>query len=306
MENQKSTNFITVFTPTYNRAEYLTRVYESLEKQTYKNFEWLIIDDGSSDNTENIVKNLAAEATFDIRYIYQENQGKHVAINKAVENARGSFLATLDSDDWYIDTALDTLITYWEKLPTSFQEEFVGVVGLFAYTSGKIVGCNFPKDVFDSNNIDIWAKYKMNGDKIGFNRIDVMKQYPFPVNLGQFVTESLVWHRIGAKYKTRFVNDIIGIKEYQEGGLTDKGLVNQVRSSKASLTYHSELISYGKKLPFKIFIKSWANYIRHSFHEKIPFIDQAIRSPSPLIWVMHLPVGFLLYVRDLWYLHIAR
>src|SRR2546423_7881993 len=103
-----SSPLFTVFTPTYNRAHTLLRVYESLKKQTFDDFEWLIVDDGSTDDTPTLVKQWISDGILTIRYVFQENAGKHVCINVATKLARGRYIATIDSDDWYVPTALET------------------------------------------------------------------------------------------------------------------------------------------------------------------------------------------------------
>ena len=119
---------ITVFTPSYNRAATLPRAYECLKKQTFKNFEWIIIDDGSHDNTKEVVESFKKENSFfDIIYIYQENQGKHVATNNAVKICRGEFFITLDSDDACTNDALETFLSEWNKIPADKQSEYYGI-----------------------------------------------------------------------------------------------------------------------------------------------------------------------------------
>jgi len=184
--------FFTVFAPTYNRAHLLSRVYQSLCEQTDKDFEWIVIDDGSTDETRELVLKFIKEAPFLVRYFYQPNSGKHVAINRGVTMAEGFLFVILDSDDWLAPRALELIRRTWNSLLPDERESFAGVAGLYAYPSGKIVGTPFPKDVLDSNAVEIRTKYRVRGDKFGANRVDVLKMHPFPENLGRFVTESLV------------------------------------------------------------------------------------------------------------------
>src|SRR6266571_625464 len=122
----------TVFTPTYNRGRFLPRVYESLKAQTFQDFEWLLIDDGSTDDTKALVTRWMGEASFRIRYFRQDNAGKHVATNQAVRLAEGLLLATMDSDDWYVPSALERVLHHWNAIPDDRKSLFAGVCGLFA------------------------------------------------------------------------------------------------------------------------------------------------------------------------------
>ena len=195
----------TVFTPTYNRAHTIKRVYDSLCQQTFRDFEWLIIDDGSIDNTKELVKKWKSQANFPIRYEWQKNSGKHIAVNRAVWLAKGEFFLIADSDDAFVPEALEKFNYYWETIPIDDREGFVGVTVLCMYENGAIVGDLFPTSPFDSNSEEKFYRYKIKGDKWGSNRTDVLKLYPFPNVIGvKHVTLSCVWFRIAKQYKTRF------------------------------------------------------------------------------------------------------
>jgi glycosyltransferase involved in cell wall biosynthesis len=141
---------ITVFTPTYQRADTLPRVYESLVAQTSRDFEWLIIDDGSTDETVDLVRRwISDDPPFAIRYVYQENRGKHVADNRAVAEARTELIATLDSDDRYLPQTIASFLEIWRGIPERERSSFSGAVALCALENGTIVGDPFPEDVLD-------------------------------------------------------------------------------------------------------------------------------------------------------------
>ncbi|MGC8972440.1 MAG: glycosyltransferase family A protein, partial [bacterium] len=122
--------YITLFTPTYNREKLLSRLYESIKRQSFSNFEWIIVDDGSTDNTEQMVESWLKESTFDIRYFYQQNSGKHIAINKGVREARGELFFIIDSDDWLGDDSLQDIWQTWQSIPEKQKPYFAGVSGL--------------------------------------------------------------------------------------------------------------------------------------------------------------------------------
>jgi glycosyltransferase involved in cell wall biosynthesis len=296
----------TVFTPAYNRAKLLPRAYESLTKQTFKDFEWLIIDDGSTDNTAEVVEKWQSEAAFPIRYIAKPNGGKHTAINCGAKEARGRLFASLDSDDWYTTRTLERFLHHWNTIPALEQSKFVGVCGLVSYASGQIIGTPFPQDVLDSDPIDLRYKYHVEGDKNGILRTDVLRQYPFPEDVGKFISESIVWNRIAKTYKTRFVNEVLTVAEYQAGGLTSNGKAIQVSNSKASLLAARELIGLGNRLPMKPRVRAYANYVRHSLHQQIPFGQQVSGAPSKALFCACYPLGIYLRMGDQKVLRTAR
>ena len=288
----------TVFTPAYNRAKLLPRAYESLKKQTFKDFEWLIIDDGSTDNTAEVVKEWQATSPFPIHYVAKPNGGKHTAINRGAKEACGRLFASLDSDDWYTPQTLERFLHHWNTIPVSEQPKFVGVCALVSHASGQVIGTKFPQDVLDSDPIDLRYKYHVEGDKNGILRTEVLRQYPFPEDVGKFISESIVWNRIAKTYQTRFVNEVLTVAEYQPGGLSSTGHSVQVNNSKASLLAARELIGLGSRLPLKPRVRAYANYVRHSLHQEIPFGQQVARAPSKALFCACYPLGFYLKMGD--------
>lgn len=288
----------TVFTPTYNRAHLLPRVYECLSTQTFRDFEWLIVDDGSTDDTRAVVEKFQANAAFPIRYIIQPNGGKHTAVNRGAREARGQFIAILDSDDWYPSQSLERFWHHWNSIPAAARPEFAGITALCSYQSGELIGSRFPQDVFDSDAIDLRYRHKVSGEKNGIVRTEVLRQFPFPEGLGKFISESIVWNRIAKSYKTRFVNESLTSKEFQASGLTSRGRLIQARNSKASLLNCRELLEIEERLPISVKIRTYANYIRYSLHEGIPFAAQSAQAPSKLLFWCCYGVGFFLRIRD--------
>ena len=291
--------FFTVFTPTYNRCGLLPRVYESLQAQSEKSFEWLIVDDGSTDGTQDLVAGWIAKASFPIRYVRQPNGGRHVAHNTAVRLAEGFLFAAIDSDDWYVPAALARLRHQWNTIPDAHKRSFAGVCGLFEYVTGEVVGDRFPEDVLDTDDISLKVRYRVRGDKISAIRLSVMREFPFPEDLGHFVTEAIVWNRVGRRYLTRFFNEVLALKEYQPGGLTDKARVVLAQNPRAARTFHYELLTSGRALPVGMLIRSHANLVRHGLHMGLGWADQFRDSPSKLLLALTALPGWLLYARDL-------
>ena len=233
---------ITIFTPTYNRATTLPRLYNSLLKQTNHKFEWIIIDDGSVDNTEEIVAQfLSNDNPFEIVYKKKSNGGKHRAINDAVKMARYDWFFIVDSDDFIIDTSVEKIIS-WTKTVED-DNSFAGVAGLRGYIEGdKKIG-NYPtsekyKDFIDATNLQR-AKFKLEGDKAEIYKTEILRKYPFPEFEGEnFLSEGVVWDSIAKDgYKIRWYNEIIYKCEYLAGGLTDGALKNSINNFEGFTLY---------------------------------------------------------------------
>jgi glycosyltransferase involved in cell wall biosynthesis len=297
MNAPTNTPTITVFVPTYNRAHLLVRVFESLKAQTFQNFEWVIVDDGSRDNTSELVTGWQQTSPFEIKYHRKPNGGKHTTINPGVELARGEFMVILDSDDWLAPNALERMLALWQAIPD--QALYSGIVGLCAHPDGRVIGDRFPTDTFDSNAVDLTHTHSIHGDKISLSRTDVMREFPFPFQaLRGLVTESLVWNRIAQKYQERYVNEIFAYKEYLEEGLTDRALELQIQAAPATRLYHLELFKAKQRIPWKTRLKSMVNYIRFSLHAGHGLLETLNDSGAMIKCLALLPLGLVLFFRD--------
>ena len=287
----------TVFTPTYNRAYTLPMVYESLKKQTFRDFEWLIVDDGSTDNTKKLVETWQKEAELPIRYFWQKNGGKHRARNFGVSQAHGAFFFTLDSDDEIVSNVLERFYYQWNRIPKDQRSQFAGVAGLCVNHKGSIIGSRFPRDIFDSNMWEIRDKYKVTGEKCGFQRTDVMKEFPFPEFVGEkYVREGIVWYRIAQKYRTRFVNEILRIYEKLPDGLSVSSLIHTIHNPRGTALFSNEYLSRRSSFPKKL--KAAVNYISCSLHAKKNIFEVINNASLPLFAVIAIPVGYLFYLID--------
>lgn len=230
----------TIFTPTFNRKELLEKLYKSLQKQTYKDFEWLIVDDGSDDGTKEKAEEFLSEKKLDIKYYFKENGGKQRAYNFATDKANGELFICLDSDDEYVENGLETILKYWEKYEKN--SDIVGMGYLSTYPDGEIIGSIFPEKEMVSTQFDIYNKYGVKGDKGLMFRTEIIKKYKFPVfDDEKFITEAVVYNRICEKYKMVYINEKIEIKEYQEDGLTAKYNNLLLRNPKGQALYHNEI-----------------------------------------------------------------
>ena len=210
---------ISIITPTYNRGYILDKLYNSLLKQTNKNFEWIIVDDGSQDNTEDLVKKWNSD--FPIRYFKQKNGGKHRAVNKGVPLAKFKYIFIVDSDDYLPNDSIENV----EKMILSIENEknFAGVAGLRIYPDGIPIG-NFPKKIksfIDATSLER-DKYKITGDKAEVFKKEILLKYPFPeIEEENFISEGISWMKIAADgYKIRWFPIPIYIGEYLEDGLS--------------------------------------------------------------------------------------
>ena len=197
----------TVFTPTYNRAHTLPRLYASIRRQTVRDFEWVIVDDGSTDGTEALVRRWQDEDNdFPIRYFWQPNQHKKVAFNRGVQEARGEWFVCIDSDDELLPNALENFQRIWESIPESERDRFAGVVGLCVDAKGNIVVDKFPRDLLDASSIELYFDYGVRGEKLVCLRTSVLRAYPFPEEVPGYVPENVVWFRIARRYILRCAN----------------------------------------------------------------------------------------------------
>lgn len=222
---------ITVFTATYNREKTLERLYNSLKKQTFKNFEWIVIDDGSTDSTRELIdKFRRCNNFFEIIYLEQNGLGKHVAMNKAVENARGKLFMSVDSDDFLREDALELIIKYEESIEDKSQ--FAGVSGLRCNLNGVTIGDKWmsEKDFIDATNFER-SKYNLLGDKAEAYYTDIMKKYPMPSFENERFMAEIIWNQIANEgYKIRWFNQNIYIGEYLEEGLTRNIIKNNINN----------------------------------------------------------------------------
>lgn len=256
-----------VFTPSYNRAHTLHRVFDSLTAQTYQDFEWVVVDDGSTDGTAQLIKNWQKTASFSIIYKLQPNSGKHIAFNKGVGLARGGLFLPIDSDDAFLPQSLEKMLYWWKLIPDAQRHQFTGIVTLCQFENGEICGDLFASQPLDTNALDLRYKYKKRGESWGFHRTDVLKKYPFPENnTVRFVPENIVWDAIANQYKIRCINEPLRIF-YQDSG----NQLTKANPQKKALVkdYFLQMLSRDLRYFFNdpLTFAKWAIlYVRYSFH----------------------------------------
>ena len=216
--------YFSICIPTYNRAHTITRTLDSLEKQAFRDFEVLLIDDGSTDNLSEVLNKWKAENDLEIRYIWKENGGKHSALNVGIHNAQGKFFIILDSDDWFTDNALERMYELCRIIED--DESFSGImVRSLDSATGQMIGEPFKEEPIISSYIDYHFVLRYNTkikDCIECNKTELLKQYRYPEDVNtKFVPEAWLFDQIGTRYKLYCTNDVLQYKEYQEVGITN-------------------------------------------------------------------------------------
>lgn len=209
---------LTIFTPTYNRAYILPKLYESLIKQTNKNFIWLIVDDGSYDNTKGLVNKWIKENIINIEYIKQENQGKHIAHNTGVDNCKTELFFCVDSDDYLLENAVEDIYSDYYKIE---DKNIAGIVSIRMTKEKKTIGTDMPINIKYSSLSDLYEKYKFKGDTALVFKTDILKMYKFPnINGEKFVGEEYIYCQIDEIYQLLISDSKYYICEYLDDGYT--------------------------------------------------------------------------------------
>lgn len=242
---------LTVFTPTYNRAYIIETLYQSLQRQHFTDFEWLVVDDGSSDDTEALFEKWSQEENlFDIHYFKQSNGGKCRAINRGLELAQGELFFTVDSDDYLTDDALEKIILWESELPR--DQKYCAVSGNLGTAPDCTPNSMLPGPYLDGSAFDRYGA--VDGERAFAFYTQVHRKYLYPDFPGEnFMTEAIAWNRMAHDgYKIRYFNDIIWIYEYLEDGLTKAG----------------ESIFYRNPWGYGLFLKEKIQFLNYSFAEK--------------------------------------
>ena len=275
---------ITIFTPTYNRAHLLDRLYFSLCNQNFTDFEWVIVDDGSKDNTDSIVEKFISEKKIIIQYYKQKNSGKHIAINKGVDLANGELFFIVDSDDKLPDNSLQIISNRY--LPLQNNPVIAGVSGRKAYFDNNIIGSSMDQDITCSS-LDFRFKYKMKGDMSEVFKTSVLRKYKFPTTQEKFCPEALIFNRIGQEFKLLWFPEITYLVEYLADGLSAKTFNIRKCSPINSSLYYEELSK--SNIPFIQKCKAVINYWRFAFYNKKASLGSKFLKINILISLLLIP-----------------
>jgi glycosyltransferase involved in cell wall biosynthesis len=238
------TRMMSVITPTYNRAHTLPRTFASLQNDDPTILEWIVVDDGSTDGTADLVAGWKQSAAFPITLVVQSNRGKAVAYGAGLARAQCELATVLDSDDWIEPRAITSLVELWRAIPGCERSLYSGITVLASDADGHVLGSPFPQDTMDSTFPAMLAAGALRGDKWGFHRTDVLRAFPFPAFPGErFVPEGVVWNRINRQYRMRFTNRVLLRKEYQPGGLMSAIDDIRLTSPRGANLYYREMLN---------------------------------------------------------------
>ena len=281
---------LTVFTPSYNRAYTLHKCYESLVNQTSNDFVWLIIDDGSSDNTKELVDSWIKENKIEIRYFYQENQGMHGAHNTAYKLINTELNVCIDSDDYMPVDAVEKILSFWRK---NKRKDLAGIMALDAYTDGKVIGDKFPNELKEATYFDIYNKHNLKGDKKLIYRSELTREFPYPVFEGEkYVSLAYKYAKLDEKYSLALMNEVVCNVEYMEDG-SSLNMLKQYRRNPRGFAFIRIDNLKNPKASLKFKFKECIHYVSSSLMIKNKsFLKE---TPCKILTILAIPFGILLY-----------
>lgn len=285
---------ITVLTPTFNRGG-LQSLWDSLQKQTVKDFEWLVVDDGSTDGTKNLITQLQEKSDFPIRYIYKNNGGKHTALNVGIQTICSELIFIVDSDDCVTDDAVESILKIHKKYRS--QNNICGYAFLRAFPDGKVNGKKFDVNEKIGSYIDV----RVNGDDTGADKAEVfkthcLKEFPFPEYPNEkFLGEDLVWVRMARKYEMVHINKAIYVGNYLEDGLTNNRRKHNIASPIGCMHRAEEFMESDLKTRYRI--KGGLQYIVYGRFAGVKVVDLIRKSRHKVLATVCIPGGLFLYSR---------
>lgn len=284
----------TVFTPVYNRKNLIGNLYQSLLSQTYKNFEWIIVDDGSTDDIDEIIKSYQNEDRILIRFIKQENGGKHRAINNGVLHAKGELFYIVDSDDYLTKDSIERIVFHYQYIKNN--DKFAGVCGMKCFPDGSRIGKEVTWKILKDSWINYWIIKNIKGDVAFVFKTSVLRNYLFDDIPGEkFCAESLVLNRIGKNYLMLFFNEKIYIAEYLSDGLSVSSIKNRMNSPNYAMRIYSEMASLD--IPYLKKIKAHINYWRFAPCSKLKMKNK-IKQIGISSYIIFMPIGYLFHMKD--------
>ena len=290
MKRQDKEILLTVFTPAFNRAHTLPRTYESLKRQDCKDFVWLIIDDGSSDDTKELVRSwVDSEEDFEIRYIYKENGGMHTAHNTAYRHIDTLLNVCIDSDDEMADGAVKKILEKWESIKGM---NYAGIIALDAdMNTGNVIGKGFPEGMKETT-LSGYYEAGGSGDKKLIYRTDVIKKYPeYPEYEGEkYLALAYKYWLIDQDYKLSVLDDVVCNVEYQADGSSNSMFKQYLKNPKGFAFWRTVRMKYDKSFKRRVM-----DCIHYCSSAQIGNIKGYIKdSPYPFLTVLCTPAGHLL------------
>lgn len=284
---------LTILTPAYNREAGVAALWKSLQNQTDHHFEWLIVDDGSTDNTRDLVKKLQPESDFPIRYIYKDNGGKHTALNVGINTIKSDLTFIVDSDDTLTPDAIEVVLRYHNKYKN--DKTLCGYSFLRKFPDGSINGKKFSPDELKASYIDarINADDTM-ADKAEVFRSSCLREYPFPEYKGEkFLGEDIVWIRMARKYQMVHINKAIYIGQYLSDGLTSNRRRNNISSPIGCMNRAKEYLESDIKMKYRL--KGALQYIVYGKFSGEKVSELIDMSNHKILVTICVPFGIMLY-----------
>ena len=294
---------LTIFTPTFNRAHTLPRVYESLARQTSRDFLWLVVDDGSTDETRELVRQWAGIADFPVEYLFQPNSGKHNAHNAAVARARTELFSIVDSDDELFPNAVERLVGAWRNAGDADRAKIAGLWSLCADPQGNIVGGTLPSDVRDASLQELRYARRLNKEMLPTFVTEILRRYPFPATpAGEcpYIPEAYVWMQITRAHPLRFINEPCRV--YHPGdGLSVMGR-NEYRLARCIVFGYIGPVAHDLDWFWSypgLFLMSAVQGARYAiFSRRFWALVRPLRWSARVFMVCAAPVALLLLARD--------
>lgn len=286
---------VTIFTPVYNREKSIRAVYESLLAQTNKDFEWLVMNDGSTDSTDEIIHNIIAhhDDSFPIRYVKKENEGLSRTINKAIDIAEGTLLMRLDSDDVALPEAVALIHGKYPSIKDN--SNICAMAFLSLLYDGSLNGFHPFKEERAESIVDYRHIYHGIGDRNEVMKLEVYRYYKYPEIPGEkFCSEGVVWDRIAQKYKFLYIPHAIYKKGFDEDTITADIYRTLKTNCRGTSLLYSEIIQNFSYLPYKERLLFTIKYYRYAFYAKFPIFKGI---PFKL-WIIGLPLGIFQLLRD--------
>lgn len=280
---------LTIFTPTYNRGYILDKLYNSLLNQRNKDFKWLIVDDGSTDNTKKLVKSWIDENKIEIKYIYQENQGKHIAHNVGVDNCDTELFFCVDSDDYLLDNAVNDIVNEYNKISS---DRICGIMSIKLTNDMVPIGTDIPYSVIYSNLSDLYEKYKFKGDTSLVFKTDVLRKYKFPkIDDEKFIGEEYIYCQIDKNYKLYISQNRYYVCDYLDDGYTKNMFKLIANNPKGYMLLKKIKIKHSRS--FSVKYKSASLYIVGCWLSRSKGIIK--NSPNKSITILAYPLAFVVY-----------
>lgn len=286
---------ITIITPTYNRASNLKHLYETLTNQTVKDFMWLVVDDGSTDDTQQVVRAFIDDGKIDIKYMKSENGGKHRALNMGIAVIKSRLTFIVDSDDYLPEDAVDIILQYHRKYNDT--PDLCGYSFLRCFEDGSVNTAYFKKDEEIASYRDIRINGNIGGDKAEVYFTDILKQFPFPEYEGEkFLPEDLVWMQMSGSYQMVHINKCIYIGEYLDDGLTKAGRAMKIHSPRGMMK-RSEVFLAESDICLKVRVKMMMLLIIYGKFAGVSIKELFKKTKQKILFLLLVLPSVLIYLR---------